>query len=136
MGAGRPPLFKGTQLTTTTIAVPVPIVAGCVGLHVSWLDATTAASFVLEVSSYNAEDASVGAGGAGTKIDNGSGNAFLAGAAAQFWADSGVTIAAVAAGAAGSFLVNATNLRQQRARLLITSTAACSWEIYQGIQDV
>lgn len=131
----KEPLFRGAQTNATTIAVPVPIVAGCIGLHVSWPDATTAASFVLELSSYPSELATVGAGGAGTEQPGG-GHAYLAGAAPQFWADSGQVIAAVVAGAAGSFLINATGVRQQRARLRITATANCSWLIWQGVQDV
>lgn len=131
----KEPLFRGVQNTTTTIAVPVPIVAGAVGIQVSWPDTTTAASFVLEFSSFPGELAPVGAGGAGTEIPGG-GHAFLAGASAQLWVDSGETIAAVPGGAAGSFLVNASGVRQQRARLRITSTAACFWSIWQGVQDV
>jgi hypothetical protein len=135
MGLGRPPQFKGVQATTTIIAIPVPIVAGCIGLHVSWPDATTAGSFVLELSSFPEQIAPLWAGGAGTAVPGG-GTAFVAGASAQFWPDSGETIAAVVAGAAGSFLINLSNVRQQRARLRITSTADCFWEIYNGLQDV
>ena len=135
MGLGREPLFEGVQATTTTIAVPIPIVAGCIGVQVAWTDATTAATFVLELSSYPEGRASVGAGGAGTQLAGG-GHAYLAGTAAQFWFNSGETIAPVVAAAAGSFGLNLSNVRQQRARLLITSTADCDWEIWQGVQDV
>lgn len=135
MGLGRPPLFKGLQATGTTIVVPVRIVAGCIGLHVSWPDATTAASFVLELSSFPEHLVPLWAGGAGTEQPGG-GKAFLSGASAQFWPNSGETIAPVVAGAAGAFIVNVSNVRQQRARLRITTTANSSWEIYEGTQDV
>jgi hypothetical protein len=129
------PLFRGVQASGTTIAVPVPIVLGAAGVQVSWDDATTAASFAFELSSYPADLAPVGAGGAGTQVTGG-GHAYLAGAAAQFWVDSGETIAAVAAGAAGSFLINASGIRQRRGRLLITAAADCSWIIWPGAIEV
>lgn len=132
---GRPPLFKGLQADTTVIVIPVPILAGCIGLHVSWPDAVTDASFVLELSSFPSEVAPLWAGGAGT-LQPGGGHAYLSGASAQFWPDSGETIAPVVAGAAGSFMVNLSNVRQQRARLRITATDDCQWEIYNGLQDV
>jgi hypothetical protein len=135
MGAGSPPAFKGAQTSGTVIAVPLKVIAGRIGAHVSWPDATTAATFVLELSSFNATDAPIGAGGAGTK-QAGDGNAYLAGASAQFWPDSGETIAAVVAGAAGGFFINVANVGQHRARLRISASADSQWEIYDGLDDV
>lgn len=128
-------LFKGTQANATIICVPVPIIAGCIGIHVSWPDATTAATMVLELSSFSSDEAPLQSGGAGTAVV-GEGTAVIGAADAQKWPDSGETIAAVVAGAAGARLVNLSNVRQRRARLRITSTAICTWDIKQGIGDV
>jgi hypothetical protein len=128
-------LFKGTQASGTIIAIPVPIIAGCIGLHISWPDVVTAATLALQLSGFSADEVSLQAGGAGTALV-GEGTALIAAADLQRWPDSGVVIAAVVAGAAGARLVNATNLRQRRARLLITSSAICTWDIKNGIMDV
>ena len=134
MGTMRPSLFRGPQSNATTIAVPIPIVAGCIGFQVFWPDATTAGTFVLELTSFSSDDAPLSAGGAGTVLP-GQGTAVLAGTEAH-WEDSGESIAAVTAGAAGSFVVNLSGVRQGRARLLITATDNSNWDIRPGLTDV
>lgn len=134
MSLGRPSMFRGPQANGTTIAVPITIVAGVVGFQVFWPDATTAGSFVLELSSFSSDEAPLSAGGAGT-LQPGQGTAVLAGASA-FWEDSGEVIAPVTAGAAGSFIKNLSNVRQGRARLLITATATSNWDVRPGVNDV
>lgn len=130
----RPPLFEGVQQSGTTIAVPIPIVAGALGFQVSWPDAVTAATFVLELTSWG-PDAELGDGGTGVQLAGG-GMAVDAGSAPETWADSGQAIAAVVAGAAGSFHVFASGLRARRARLLIEASALSFWRIWNGVTDV
>jgi hypothetical protein len=128
----RRALFRGTQGAATTIAVPVPVIAGCVGVHVSWPDATTAATIVLEVSSFDSDQAPWFTGA----VLAGEGNAAVAVVDADKWPDSGAVIDPIVAGAEGSRLINVSGLRQQRARLLITSTAICTWDIRDGLNQV
>jgi hypothetical protein len=128
----RRPLFKGIQGAGTTIAVPFDIVAGCVGLHISWPDAVTEASFVVEVTAFDSDQAPWGTGA----VLAGDGNAQVAVADPQKWPDSGAVIAPVVAGAPGARLFLSSGLRMQRGRLLITSTAICTWEIRSGIPEV
>jgi hypothetical protein len=116
MGFGVPPLFKGAQATTTTMYVGVPIHNGVVGLHIGWLDATSAATVTLELTSFGAEDAPYDAAGA-----------------AYEWIGSGETITGPVASAAGATLVFFENVRARRARLKLASTANCLWEIYDGV---
>lgn len=113
------PLFRGTQASGTTIFVPVNVVDGCVGVHISWLDATSAATIALELSSWPWPLAA----------DN-------AAASDVTWPDSGETITGPAAAAAGSALINLSNVRQLRARLRIVASADCSWAIWRGITTV
>jgi len=122
MAGPKKPLFKGSIANGATAFCPVPIVQGCIGLHGTWPDATSTFTVVLEVSSFNPEEPGAGPEDA---------------ANARTWpAMPGVTITQTP-GAAGSFLVNLSNIRQQRARLRmvggggVTSLA----EIYHGIQD-
>jgi len=117
--ATYPPLFRGTQASGTTIFVPVHIVAGCIGVHISWLDATSAATINLELTSYAADEA-----------------ASDAAASDVLWPDSGETITGPVGAAAGSALINLSNVRQQRARLRIVASANCSWSIWRGVQSV
>lgn len=128
----RRALFKGTQGAGTTIAVPIPVIAGCVGAHVSWPDATTEAEIVLEVSSFDSDQAPWFTGA----VLDGEGNAAVAVADPDKWPDSGVAIDPVVAGASGARQISASNLRAQRARLLITSTAVCTWDIRDGLNQV
>lgn len=114
---GHVPLLKGAQLTTTTQYVGVPIHNGCIGVHLGWLDATSAATITLELSSWNADDAPVA----------------TAGTTALQWRDSGETITGPAASAAGSSLINIMNVQQKRARLKLVTTANSLWEIYDGL---
>lgn len=128
------PLFEGRQTSGTSIAIPVPVYAGCLGLHVAWNDATTAASFVLELSSFPQERApfgiaELGFGGKGYTLSG-------TGVDLVKWPDSGQTVATLAAGAAGSFLINIQGVRQHRGRLRITATANCDWVIWDGIAIV
>lgn len=125
------PLFEGRQTAATIIAVPVRIYAGCIGLHVQY-DAVAAATFVLELSSAPYERAPVYTG---TKLAGG-GDAGIAVADAVNWPDSGEVIAALVAGTAGSFLINISNVRQQRGRLRISASANASWVIWDGLQLV
>lgn len=129
MSALRRALFRGTQANATIIAVPLSVVAGCLGCHISWPDVVTAATFELDFSSFDSDEAPFGTGA----VLVGEGNAQIAVADAEKWPDSGTVIAAVVAGAKGSRLINLSNVRQQRARLLITSTAICTWNIKEGI---
>lgn len=128
----RRALFRGTQASGTTIAVPVPVIAGCVGVHMSWPDAVTAADVVLEVSSFDSDQAPWFTGA----VLSGEGNAAVAVADPDKWPDSGAVIDPIVAGASGARLINASGLRQQRARLLITSTADCTWDIRDGLNQV
>ena len=111
------PLFKGPQATGTTMYVGVPIHDGCIGVHLGWLDATSAATVTLELSSWSPDEAPV----------------TTAGTTGLEWKDSGETITGPAASAAGSTLVNIMNVRQQRARLKLVTSANSSWEIYDGL---
>lgn len=135
MGLTAPPLFRGVQASATTIAVPLKIVAGCIGIDIQF-DAVAAATFFVEVTSSSIEEAPVFEGGAGTEL-TGEGHAYLAGAAAQHWTEiPGASPAALVAGSAGAVKVDLSGIRQKRARLRITSTAICSWNILDGIAAV
>lgn len=134
MSLGRPSLFRGPQANATVIAVPITIIAGAIGFQVFWPDATSAGSFALELTGFSSDEAPLSAGGAGT-MQVGQGTAVLAGPSA-FWEDSGETLPTVTAGAAGSFVINLSGVRQYRARLLITATADSNWDIRPGIADV
>ena len=129
----RKPLFKGIQATGTVIAVPVPVVAGCIGVHISWPDAVTAATVEVQFSSFDSDQAPWFTGAALA----GDGYAAIAVADPDKWpTDANVPVDPIVAGASGARLVSASNVRQQRCRLLITSLAECNWDIRDGIQQV
>ncbi len=109
-------LFKGAVANGVTKYVGVPIVDGRVGVHIGWLDATSAATITLELGSAPATDA---------PIDE-------AGEAWQ-WKDSGGVIAGPAGAAAGLTLVNRDAVYQKRARLKIAATADCDLAIWNGL---
>jgi copper(I)-binding protein len=104
-------LFSGRIPTSTTLYVPLTIVNGSIGAHIGWLDATSAATLTIELSSIPGV------------------SSLLAGAAWQ-WKDSGVSITGPAASAAGAAVVNLENVRQARARLKIVTTAVSQFEIH------
>ena len=106
MGFGMKPLFEGTVANTETKYVGVPIWKGRIGLHIAWLDATSAATITLEYSSFPATDAPVDEAGS-----------------AWEWVDSGETITGPDGSAAGAVLVNLKDVHQLRARLKIVATA-------------
>lgn len=129
----RKPLFKGTQSAATTIAVPIPVIAGCIGVHVSWPDAVTEATIAVEFSSFDSDQAPFGTGA----VLAGDGNAQVAVADPDKWPpDAAIVVDPIVAGASGARLISASNVRQQRARLLITSTAICTWDIRDGLNQV
>lgn len=105
-------LFIGTVANGATKFVPVPIRYGRIGLQIAWVDAVSAATITLELTSSQAD---VNAAGA-----------------AWEWEASGVAITGPTAAAADSTLVNIENCRQQRARLKIVATANCSFDIRDG----
>lgn len=113
-----PRLFARTISNGATAFCPVPIHQGCVGLHISWPDATTNVTITFETSSFGPEDATPE----------------LA-ANARLWpAFPGVTITQTP-GAPGAVLVNISGVRQKRGRLRIVAGAASELEIYDGIVD-
>lgn len=115
----RPPIFKGTVANGETKYVPAPIAAGHCGGQIAWLDATSAATITLEWTCFDQNDAPLTEAGA-----------------AYEWKDSGVTIVGPTGAAAGSAFVNCTGVCQTRGRYKIVATAACSFEIYNGVHDV
>jgi hypothetical protein len=128
-------LFKGTQASGTIIAVQVPIIAGCIGVHVEF-DSVAAATIAVQLTGFEVPDeVTLHSGGAGTLLA-GEGIAVIAAADLQKWPDSGLVVEPVVAGAAGARLIQATNLRMRMARLFITSSAICIWGIKHGIMDV
>lgn len=113
-----PRLFSGAIANGATAFCPVPIHQGCVGLHIAWPDATTNVTITFEVTSFGPLDAA----------PEGAANDRL-------WpAMPGVTITQTP-GAAGSVVVNLSNVRQRRGRLRIVAGAASSLEIYDGIRN-
>lgn len=116
MGFGmHPPLFAGSITSGATQYVAVPVVDGCVGIHIGWKDATSSATITLELTSFESYEAPVDEAGS-----------------AWEWKDSGLSITGPAASAAGSTLVNVDNVRQKRARLKIVAAANCVFEIREG----
>lgn len=109
-----PPLFKGTVASGATKYVGLPVVKGALGAQIAWLDATSAATITVELTSFDAQDAPVETAGT------------------YQWKDSGVSLTGPAASAAGSVLINLENVRQKRARIKIVASANCSFEIYDG----
>lgn len=85
------------------------------GLHIAWLDATTAATITIELSSFGPLDAPHDTAGS-----------------AWEWVDSGEEFTGPSGSAAGALLVNFENVRQRRARIKIVTTAASEFEIYEG----
>lgn len=107
---------NGDTLTNgNTHYVEVPVVDGKIGAQIAWLDAASAATITLELTSYGQRDAAV---------DN---------TDAWKWEDSGLTITGPAASAAGSELVNVENVRQRRARFKIAATADSKIQVLAGI---
>lgn len=115
MAFGRPPLYKATIPTTTTVYIGVPIVCGVIGLFLAWSDAVGAATITLELTSMSADDAP------------------LATAGTYQWRGSGETITGPAASAAGNAMVNLENVRQLRARLKVVTTAVTPLEVHNGV---
>ena len=109
------PIFKGPVPDTETQYVGVPICHedGSIGLHIAWLDGTSAADIALEISSYGADEAPLD--------DDGE---------AWHWIDSGVSITGPAGTAAAAEAVMLENVRMRRARLKIEATANCQFEIW------
>lgn len=89
----------------STLYVELRVEDGTIGGQIAWLDATSAATITLELTSYGRADVAYDA------------------AAAHYWKDSGVSITGPAASAAGSALLNVENVRQSRARLKIVTSA-------------
>lgn len=111
------PLYKATIPTTTTVYVGIPIINGTIGLQIAWLDAVAAATITLELTSVGPEDAPVATAGS-----------------AWVWKNSGETLTGPAASAASSILVNLENVRQERARLKIVTTAISPIEVWNGVK--
>lgn len=102
--------------TGSTKYVEVPVTRdGCIGAQIAWLDATSAATITLELTSYGRREAPYDA------------------AAAHRWKDSGVTITGPTGAAAGSALVNIDNVRQRRARFKIVTTANSKIQVLAGV---
>lgn len=100
----------------STKYVELPVTRdGCIGAQLAWLDATSAATITLELTSYGQREAPYDA------------------AAAHRWKDSGLTITGPAGAAAGSVLVNVENVRQRRARFKIVATANSKIQVLAGI---
>jgi hypothetical protein len=108
-------LFAGAVTNGVTKFVAVPVRKGTIGVDLGWLDATSAATVTLELSSF----------------PNAAANVTAAGAAWE-WTPSGLTITGPVASAAGSVGINVENVRQQYARLKIVATANCSFDIRDG----
>jgi len=53
------PIFKGSVTNGTTRYIGLPVYRGVVGAHIAWLDATSAATITLELSSFDVKDAPV-----------------------------------------------------------------------------
>ena len=105
-------LYKGPVANGETLYVNVPVRDGALGAQIGWLDATSSATITLELSSFKVAVTSAGA--------------------AWEWKDSAVSITGPAASAAGSFLLNVENVRQELARLKIVGAAACLFDIRDG----
>jgi hypothetical protein len=97
--------------------VPVPISAedGALGLHIAWLDATSAATITLELSSFASLEAPYDQPGS-----------------PWHWIDSGEVIAGPTGAGGGGSLLNVENVRQKQARLRVVVTAATVLEVYDG----
>jgi hypothetical protein len=110
------PLFSGVLTHPTTAYVGIPIKDGALGAQIAWKDATSSATITLELSSYDPQVAPIASAGS-----------------AWHWEDSGVTITGPAGAAAGSIVVNADNVRQQRARFKIVTIATTTIDILDGV---
>ena len=109
-------LFKGSVANAATQYVGVPISpSGTIGVQIAWLDATSSATITLEYTDYDASEAPVSAAGS-----------------AWEWVDSGETIDAPAASAAGAGLVSLAGVPHRRARLKIVAAANSLFEILEG----
>lgn len=119
MSQTKRPLFEGVVLNTATKFVGVPAHRGVVGVHIGWLDATSAATITLERTSYPHEEAPTETAGA-----------------ADQWKDSGEVIAGPTGAAIGCAQLDIENSRQLRHRLRIVATANCSFKIYDNGGEV
>ena len=115
----RPPLFSGAIPTATTKYIGVPIHRSgsgkVLGVDIGWIDATTAATITLELTSRNATDAPVETAGT-----------------AELWKDSGETFTGPTGAAIGGGGIYVTNVQQQRARLKIVTSAASNFVVMDG----
>ena len=106
-------LFGESVPSGATRYIPVPIRNGALGADFAWLDATSAGTLTLELSSYD----EVSLTAAGT---------------AWQWKDSGLTFTGPAGAAAGATLINIENVRQHLARLKFVASAASAIEVRDG----
>lgn len=108
--------FGAVLASGQTKYVEVTVKRDAVGVQVAWLDATSAATITLELTSYGQQEA---------PEDN---------TDAWKWKDSGVAITGPAASAAGSSVVNVENVRQKRARIKIVTTANSKIQVLRGLE--
>jgi hypothetical protein len=107
--------FDGTVANGVTKYVELTVKDdGSLGAQIAWMDATSAATITLELTSYSAHEAPVETAGA-----------------ANVWKDSGLTVTGPTGAAVGCSQLNVENVRQRRARLKIVASANCSFEILQ-----
>lgn len=118
MAFGRPPLFPRQSLAPGTYRIGVPIHQGCIGLYIAARNATPSATYALQYTSFGAIDAPTDVAGT-----------------AEMWTDSGETITGPSGAGPVAAAVNLSNVRQQRARLVVTVVATTDLEVYDGIQD-
>lgn len=115
----RVPLFSGLIPTSTTKYIGVPIYRSgngkVLGIDIGWIDATTAATITLELTSRNSVEAPVETAGT-----------------ADMWKDSGETFAGPDGSAIGGGGIYVSNVQQQRARLKIVTTATSNFVIMDG----
>ena len=110
-----PPNFRGSVANAATKYVGIPIgPSGRVSIHIGWLDATTAGSFVFQTTQMDADEAPVEAAGSGEEWET----------------ESAVSIASIVAAAAGAQTVHVSNMGPNvRARLVFTATANSELDI-------
>lgn len=101
-----------TVANGTTFYVEVPVNNGAIGAQIAWLDATSAATITLELTSYGQPEAPVDTAGA-----------------ANVWLPSGVTITGPTGAAIGGAGINVENVRQARARLKFVTTAISKLQV-------
>lgn len=119
MPSNPPPLFKGVLTHPTTKYVGLPMGAASVlALHVAWLDATSSATITLETTEFPASEAPVEE----------------AGAAWEWFSETGITITGPTAAAASSSMTHMSNVGASRARLKIVTAATCDLEVRCGVK--